>query len=77
MTIRVPWYPTQAQKQGLNGAPSFSLGKRNRRSLGFARDDKGEAVTFVSGRQVRWIERNSRSLHFATLRFHGTPGQAG
>jgi hypothetical protein len=31
---------------------------------------KFKAVTFVSGRQIGWMERNSRSL-----RFHGTPGQ--
>ena len=29
---------------------------------------KGRAVTFVMGRQSGWKERNSRSLHYASLR---------
>jgi hypothetical protein len=29
---------------------------------------KGRAVTFSRSRQIGWTERNSRSLHCATLR---------
>jgi hypothetical protein len=29
---------------------------------------KGRAVTFTRSRQIGWTERNSRSLHFASLR---------
>jgi hypothetical protein len=38
---------------------------------------RGRAVTSIRSRQIGWIERNSRSLRYALLRFHGRPGQAG
>jgi hypothetical protein len=38
---------------------------------------KGRAVTFIESCQIGWTERNSRFLHYAALRFHGKPGQAG
>jgi hypothetical protein len=40
---------------------------------GYARDDKFRAVNFVGSLQIGWTERNRRSLHCDSLRFHGTP----
>jgi hypothetical protein len=37
---------------------------------------KGRAVTFIRIPQTGWTERNSKSLHYASIRFHGRPGQA-
>ena len=56
-------YPTQAQKQGLNGAPN--IGRRcgeaghcspNSHRESFRRDDKGEGSAYFSSRYRRWIE---------------------
>jgi hypothetical protein len=38
-----------------------------------SRDDKAEVGDFIRGLQIGWPERNSRSLHYAALRFHGRP----
>jgi hypothetical protein len=41
-----------------------------------ARDDKGGSNDPYQGPSDR-MDRNSRSLRYASLRFHGKPGQAG
>jgi hypothetical protein len=38
---------------------------------------KGRAVTLIRIPEIGWTERKSRYLHYARLRFHGRPGQAG
>ena len=43
-----------------------------RRSLAFARDDKGEGVTFIGSRLIEWTEK--KLLVPASLRSHGRPG---
>ena len=47
-------------------------GRAHRRSLAFARDDKGEGVTFIGSRLIEWTEK--KLLVPASLRSHGRPG---
>jgi hypothetical protein len=61
-------YPTQAQRQGLNGAPNLRCryGRQGHCSLNlpqasqFLGMTKGRAVNFIGTRQVGWTERRPR-----------------
>jgi hypothetical protein len=52
---RVLWYPTQA-KVRLEWGTQPWVGKENCRSLGFARDDKGEGGAHLSSSSEGWKE---------------------
>jgi hypothetical protein len=52
---RVLWYPTQA-KTGLEWGTQPWVGKKNCRSLGFARDDKGEGSAHLDSSYRGWTE---------------------
>jgi hypothetical protein len=45
------------------------VGKENCRSLGFARDDKGEGSAHLISRYEGWTERQQVSCDFHPLRF--------
>ena len=44
------------REPGRTAGPSATLGMT-----------KGRAVTFIRSRQIGWVERNRRSLHFASV----------
>ena len=67
------WYPTQAKVRLEWGTQRLLTVKQSKKVTA--------APTASRGRQddesVGDRKRNSRSLRYASLRFHGTPGQAG